>query len=114
MDDYIHHISEKDFEEVCKKVISKTKDTHTLRYIPADWEWTAYPDIGFSTITDDHGENLTLGYHRYERMPGGKLLAEEIIRRNSDDAEFIIDTKEQLLALIEETFGLTGASKTRN
>lgn len=106
MNDYIHHISEKDFEEVCKKVISETKGTPTLRYIPADWEWTAYPDIGFSTITDDHGESLTLGYHRYERMQDGNLLAEEIIRRSSDNAEFIIDTKEQLLALIKETFKL--------
>lgn len=111
MRDYIQHISEKDFEEVCKKVIATHEQDHPLRYIPADWDWQYYPDIGFSTIIDDAtGISLTRGHHNYTRLPDGELLAEEVILRcspsNGMGDPFIADSKAQLQKLINETFNL--------
>lgn len=111
MKDDIYHISEEDFEKVCRKVVAKHKGTRSLRYIPADWDWHHYPDIGFSEIIDDAtGISLTRGFHEYTKMADGSLRAEDIIRRcsptNGMGDPFKVDTKEQLLQLIKETFKL--------
>ena len=89
---YIHHISEEDFESVCRKYKS-------LRYIPADWSWHAYPDVGFADIVGDK-DRLTWGCHRYTED-----ATEDVIRRESDGKEFVVDTKDELRELIRDTFG---------
>lgn len=96
------HISEKDFEDVCRKYEKKG-----LNYTPADWEWEKYPDVGFSTLYNDEA-SITMGHNRYSNR--GKD-SEEIIRvakkaNYLNDEEYIIDTKEQLEDLIKKTFNI--------
>ena len=106
MDINVHHISEQDFEAVCKEFVSKHPECH---YCPADWDWQAYPDVGFATLSNDAGVYITWGHHNYSHTPMGSSITEDIIRvstpTNGMGDEKIIDTKEQLLELINASFG---------
>jgi len=107
----IHHISEKMFEVVCKKFVK----SFGLTYVPADWEWQCYPDIGYANLHDvGWRRNVTWGYSRYTKYKDGRSKTESIIRtdymtrtgkRVSHD--YIVDTKEQLVALLERFFKVT-------
>ena len=89
---YIHHISEENFGDVCRKYTS-------LRYYPAAWHYSAYPDVGFADIVGDK-DRLTWGCHRYTED-----ATEDVIRRESDGKVFVVDTKDELRELIRDTFG---------
>lgn len=91
------------------KVMHRTDPEHGFEL---EW-WSDDPDIveWFSTIIDDATDiSLTRGFHEYTKMADGSLRAEDIIRRCSPENgmgdPFKIDTKEQLLQLIKETFKL--------
>ena len=68
MDINVHHISEQDFEVVCKEFVSKHPECH---YCPADWDWHAYPDVGFATLSNDAGVYITWGHLNYSYTPMG-------------------------------------------
>lgn len=103
----IDHISEKDFSDVCQEYAKKHKN---LTFCPAEWEWEAYPDVGFAILKDGNYTSITWGHHRYTRMSLGELMAEDCIIVSTPDnhwgVEHFIDTKEQLRELIETTFNI--------
>ena len=104
----IHHISEMDFESVCKEFVAKHPG---CRYCPADWNWEAYPDVGFASITNDKGMYITWGHHNYRHNPDGTQITEDILcvssPTNGMGDEKIINTKKELLELICKSFGIT-------
>ena len=72
----IDHISEKDFSDVCQEYAKEHKN---LTFCPAEWEWEAYPDVGFAILTNGNYTSITWGHHRYTRMSFGmKATAKKI------------------------------------
>ena len=101
MFDHIAHISEKDFESVCREVVANS----SLQYLPADWEWTAYPDIGYATLHDGHYTSLPWGCHNYSHGISEDILIKST-PQNAYGETYVVDTKDELRQLIKETFNV--------